>query len=106
VQSQWGQGSHSQHLQSPLISQPFSELQSQALAQEEENPRVVLNSQGSSWDLETSLGNNASDGSEHQGGHESNAQQRRFEATLQLAAALLQQMQQQQGKLPVDAEQL
>jgi hypothetical protein len=54
------------------------------------------------------LGNNASDGSEHQGGHESNAQQRQFEATLQLAAALLQQMQQQQqqGKLPVDAEQL
>jgi hypothetical protein len=66
-----------------------------------QHQQVLPRSQGTSWENGASHGTIAADlqgASQNQGVGEPDAQQKRFQATLQLAAALLQQMQQQQGK--------
>ncbi|CAK9229092.1 unnamed protein product [Sphagnum troendelagicum] len=115
-QPQWGQSSSSQlqpsslshpqphQLPQPPQPQPQAQPQQQQIPQsitQVQHQQVLPRSQGTSWENGATHGTIAADlqgASQNQGVGEPDAQQKRFQATLQLAAALLQQMQQQQGK--------
>ncbi|KAH8959511.1 hypothetical protein BDL97_06G081200 [Sphagnum fallax] len=115
-QPQWGPSSSSQlqpsslshpqphQLPQPPQPQPQAQPQQQQIPQsvtQVQHQQVLPRSQGTSWENGATHGTIAADlqgASQNQGVGEPDAQQKRFQATLQLAAALLQQMQQQQGK--------
>ncbi|XP_073391415.1 uncharacterized protein [Physcomitrium patens] len=93
-QSPWGQGSAP-----PSSGHGNSQLSS--LVPQLQQQQNSSNVQSGSWEgslSQASAGAELQASSQNQGGSEADAQTKRFQATVQLAAALLQQMQQQQGK--------